>query len=345
MKLTEVLENDKNSFNSFVAASPSGSFLQSWDWGSWQESLGRKVLRFKILNADDAQIGSVQLIKMPLPFGKYYLYAPYGPVVGDGKWDIGDWKAFVEEVKRVFSDVVFVRIEPKMEFAIRNPQFSILKTANIQPGKTLLIDLGKSEEEILAGMHPKTRYNIKVAQKHGVEIKDEFAISVGHGLFFDEAIKLLAQTAKRQKFTTFEPKYYKKMADMFAMQKQGDLQLHIYKAIYQNQLLAAAFMVDFGGTRTFLFGGSSEVSKNVMAPYLLHWQAMQDAKAAGFGSYDFWGVETSSGEIPGFVRFKLGFGGETKTYAGAYDIVNKSLPYKLYRAGRFANKLKKKISS
>ena len=92
---------------------------------------------------------------------------------------------------------------------------------------------------------------------------------------------------------------------------KGNVSLHIYKAIFQNQLLGAAFMVDFGKTRTFLFGGSSEFHKNVMAPYLLHWKAMQDAKALGLTTYDFWGIETSSGETPGFVRFKIGFRGQS----------------------------------
>jgi len=187
-------------------------------------------------------------------------------------------------------------------------------------------------------MHHKTRYNIKVAQKHGVEIKDEFDISIGHGLFFDEALKLILETSKRQGFSTFGSDYYKKLVDFFALQQRADLKLHIYKAIFQNQLLATAIIIDFGDTRTFLFGGSSEFHKNVMAPYLLHFHAMIDAKHQGLKFYDFWGIETSSGETPGFVRFKLGFGGTQREYAGAHDLVNHTLLYKIYSGIRVINK-------
>ena len=209
----------------------------------------------------------------------------------------------------------------------------------------MLLNLAKSEEELLAAMHPKTRYNIKVAQKHGVEVKEELEISIGHGLYFREAIDLICQTSKRQGFVAHPFNYYQDLIDMFALNKQSGLKAHLYKAIYQNQLLAAAIFIDFGSTRTFLFGGSGELHKNVMAPYLLHWQAMQDAKRLGLLTYDFWGIETSSGQTPGFVRFKLGFGGQEKAYAGAYDLINNKFGYKVYALFRAINKLKIKISS
>ena len=345
MQLTEVLENQKEEYNQFVAAQKSGSFLQSWEWGEWQETLGRQVLRYWILSAGGGPtsggdisknlIGSIQSIKMPLFGKKYYLYCPYGPVVRDPSDALG----MAQLLKQKFTEAVFIRIEPKS--LSTNHLALSTKSPNIQPGKTLIINLEKSEEELLAEMHPKTRYNIKVAQKHGVEIKDEFDISIGHGLFFDEALKLILETSKRQKFNTFPAGYYKNLIDFYTLHNRSSLKLHIYKAVFQNQLLAAAIMVDFGKIRTFLFGGSSEFHKNVMAPYLLHWQAMRDAKALGLSTYDFWGIETSSGETPGFVRFKLGFGGEEWEYGGAYDIVKNNLWYKVYKSTRTINKFLK----
>jgi lipid II:glycine glycyltransferase (peptidoglycan interpeptide bridge formation enzyme) len=350
MQLIEFSEKDKDQYNQFVAAQESGSFLQSFEWGEWQKSLGREVFRYWILNDIGNKVASAQLIKMRLPFGKYYLYAPYGPVLAEGE----QLQVVLRDLRAKFPDAVFFRIEPKDKSLILNLK-SLIKSSNIQPGKTLLIDLSKTEDQLLADMHHKTRYNIKVAQKHAVEIKDEFAISIGHGLFFEEALKLILETSQRQEFLTFSSAYYKKLADFFALHNREDLHLHIYKAIYQNQLLASAIIIDFsakgeslptgqagaygGGTRTFLFGGSSDEYKNVMAPYLLHWQAMLDAKAKGFGFYDFWGIETSSGETPGFVRFKLGFGGVPKEYAGAYDIINSRIFYKIYKIFRKLNKI------
>lgn len=341
MKLIEIDQSKKDLYNQFVAGSPSGSFLQSWEWGQWQTRLGRAVYRFKVIDDSQAQIGSLQLINMPLPLGKFYLYAPYGPIISD-KLKVESEK-LLHEIKQKFPKALFIRIEPKDNSIIEFLNHSIFKSKNIQPGKTLLITLGQTEETLLANMHHKTRYNIKVAQKHGVEVQDEFAVSVGHGLYFKEALNLICETADRQGFSGYGINYYKKLVDFFALSNQSAVKIHLYKAIYQKDLLASALMVDFGKTRTFLFGGSSASHKNVMAPYLMHWQAMRDAKALGFEIYDFWGTATSSGEIPGFVRFKLGFGGKEMEYPGAYDAINKEFDYKIYSWLRSAKKKAKKI--
>lgn len=358
MQLIELSLADKEQYNRFVAAALSGGFLQSWEWGQWQEQLGRRVFRYKLLNDTGEQVASMQLIKMPLPLGKYYLYAPYGPVLAIGE-QIQDSRfkilEFLSDLKSKFSNAVFIRTEPKESFnfpaaakAMAGRQLStfnlpVIKSANIQPAKTLILDLTKSNEELLAEMHPKTRYNIKLAQKHGVEIQDEFDVAIGRGLFFEEALRQISQTAKRQRFNTFPVAYYEHLADFFMLRNRGDLKLHIYKAIYQNQLLATAIMVDFGNIRSFLFGGSSPEHREVMAPYLMHFQAIEDGRVLGLKCYDFWGVETAGGQTPGFVRFKLGFGGQIKQYAGAWDAVSRKLEYRLYQFFRSINR-KLKIS-
>ncbi|MDR3642752.1 MAG: peptidoglycan bridge formation glycyltransferase FemA/FemB family protein [Candidatus Doudnabacteria bacterium] len=344
MNLIELSSADKDSYNRFVAESPSGSFLQSWEWGQWQESLGRQIKRFALKTESGEWTETIQLLKMPIFGKKYYWYAPYGPVPASGQRQ-ADSGQFFELLRRELPQAVFIRAEPKGDISLIINPLSLTKSTNIQPAKTLIIDLSKNAEQLMAEMHHKTRYNIKLAQKHGCQIKDEFAVSVGHGLFFDEALKLILQTSERQQFSTFSARYYQKLVDFFALKNQGEVKLHIYKAVFQNQLLAAAIMVDFGNTRTFLFGGSSAEHKNIMAPYLMHWQAMLDAKASGFSEYDFWGIETSSGNIPGFVRFKLGFGGQPLQYSGAYDLVCDSLWYKLYGFGRKLNRLIKKASA
>ncbi len=346
MELVELTETEKDQYNYFVTTLESGSFLQSWEWGGWQKTLGREIRRLKFKLESGEILGVVQLIKMPLSLGMHYWYAPYGPVM-DLKFRIEDLKLLIQELHEKFSEAVFFRFEPKDGSAIKNLQ-SATKSSNIQPAKTLVVDLQKSEDQLLSEMHSKTRYNIKLAQKHGVVIKDEFDISIGNGLFAKEAVDLIVGTGKRQGYKGYGKEYYTKLIDTLAVQKRGELKLHIYKAVYQNKLLASAIMLDFsaqggsasgGGTRTFLFGGSSDDSKNVMAPYLMHWQAMLDAKNQGLKFYDFWGIETSGGATPGFVRFKLGFGGIEKSYGGAYDIVNKNFSYKLYSLVRKLNRL------
>lgn len=337
MDLTELSEKNRGEYNRFVAGRPAGSFLQSWEWGDWQQRLGRRAFRFFIFDSG-RPAAAMQLVQMPLPFGKNYLYCPYGPVADCEL----PFELLVKELGKRFPGAIFIRFEPKDKSLAHN--FSLFtKTKNIQPGKTLVVGLGAAEESLLAAMHPKTRYNIRLAQKHGVEIKSQFDLSVGNGFFTKEAVDLIIATATRHGYRGFAPGYYRDIIDEFLLRNRGDLKLGIYKAVYQNRLLASALMIDFGSARTYLFGGSSENLKNVMAPYLLHWRAMLDAKAAGLSFYDFWGIETAAGVRPGFVKFKLGFGGRAQEYPGAYDAVLRERRYKIYRMFRLANSFKQKI--
>ncbi len=337
MKLVELTSSDKEQYNRFVASQQAGSFLQAWEWGEWQVRLGRTVSRFKISDDSGNQAGSIQLIKMPLPFGKYYLYAPYGPVVS-GQWAVGSGQ-LLDQLKQKFPEAIFIRLEPKTSFLSTTHYPVLTKSANIQPTKTLVLDLAKTEEQLLAEMHPKTRYNIKLAQRHNVEVSCDLMVVPGYGLYLKEALDLLVQTAGRQSFQTFPRSYYEQLLNFFALHNSnGDVKLYVYKALKDKELLVTAVMVDFGGTRTYLFGGSSPHHREVMAPYALHWQAILDAKNLGLKLYDFWGIETSSGDTPGFVRFKMGFGGEELVYAGAYDISNKKLWYHGYKGLRGINR-------
>lgn len=339
MKIAEAGQSDKIIFNRFVTENETGSFLQSWDWGEWQAALGRRVVRFKILDDSGNMMGAVQLVKMPLPLERYYLYAPYGPVT-DARFKLQDLTDIILELKSRFPDALFLRFEPKTAFnsQLSTGNLAVTKSANIQPGKTLNVDLSLEEETLLSAMHPKTRYNIRLAQKHGVRVEKDLVVTPGHGLYYQEAVRLIVETAERQDYKGHSKKYYENLVDFFARKNGmlGDITLNIYKALYENRLLASGIMLDFGTTRTYLFGGSSENEKQVMAPYALHWQAMLDAKARGLKFYDFWGLETASGKAAGFARFKAGFGGKVLEYSGAYDaIYSKSgyWAYKLARAG------------
>lgn len=339
MKIAEAGQSDKIILNRFVTENETGSFLQSWDWGEWQAALGRQVVRLKILDDSGNMTGAAQLIKMPLPLGKYYLYAPYGPVV-DLRFKFEGLSLLIQELRSKFPDALFLRFEPKFlfDFQLKSSNIQLTKSANIQPGKTLAVDLSLEEEVLLSAMHPKTRYNIRLAQKHGVRVEKDLVVTPGHGLYYQEVVKLIVETAERQNYKGHSKKYYENLVDFFARKNgaSGDITLCIYKALYENRLLASGIMVDFGATRTYLFGGSSESEKQVMAPYALHWQAMLDAKAQGLKHYDFWGLETASGKAAGFARFKAGFGGKVLEYAGALDAVFGKTgywAYKLTRAG------------
>ena len=338
MRLEELSEKNRKIYNQFVASSLTGSFLQAWEWGDWQASLGHKASRFFLYNDSEQIVLSVQVLVHPLTFGRVYLYAPFGPIMASRyELKVSDMEFVVGQLQKLFPNCVFIRFEPKLkqEYGV----FLGKKTTNIQPARTLVVDLGKTREELLSAMHPKTRYNIKLALKHGVEIQQEFGVTVGHGLYTKEAIDLIVATAKRQHFIGYSRRYYHAFLDFFGLYNElGSLKVHVYKALYRQRLLAVALMVDFGETRTFLFGGSSEEFKNVMAPYLMHFQAMLDAQSLGLKDYDFWGVETAGGQAPGFVRFKLGFGGAVLEYEGARDFITLRLWYNVYTLMRWANR-------
>jgi peptidoglycan pentaglycine glycine transferase (the first glycine) len=344
MNIVELSESDKSSYNQFIASQPSGSFLQSWEWGEWQKNWGdqgkkRDIYRFALVD-DGEWTMAIQLVKTNLGNrGFYYLYAPYGPVVEKNfKFQISNFKFLVQKIQKQFSDSMFIRLEPRT--VLEGLGKIGKKTVNIQPGRTLLVDLKKPMEQLLREMHPKTRYNIKIAQRHEVVVEREFDLTVGHGLFFDEAIGLIVETAKRQKYYTHPRPYYEKLINFFAVNnRNGNVRVSLYKAKYQNKILSSAVMVDFGGVRTYLFGGSSMEHRNVMAPYALHSAAIQEAQEQGFLYYDFDGLETSVGKEAQFARFKEGFGGFIAEYPGAYDVIFKPLWYTMYTTLRRGNRL------
>ena len=312
MKLTKLNEAEYMTF-------PHSSFLQAWSWGEFLVAQGNIVERLGLMD-DEQLVVTAQVVIKKLPFG-LYSYIPYGPEGGDAKQ--------VAEFYRLlpYSSQVFTRVEPmRAEFVPAGAR----KTKNIQPGKTLVLDLVKPEDDLLKEMHHKTRYNISVAKRHGViarELtKDEWQIGT----------QLLHETAVRQGYKDQGAHYYMSMLEFLP---EGPTTARLIGAWYENQLLAVGLFIDNRDTRTYLFGGSSDEYKNVMAPHALHWWAINEAQKIGLVHYDFWGIETSSGQTPGFVRFKMGFGGTEVQYGGAYDIVYKHVWYNLYRILRRVNKI------
>lgn len=340
MNFIELGESDHRKFNDYVASQNTGSFLQSWDWGDLQLVFNNKqVFRFIVTEGQKILL-SAQALKIPLFANQYYLYIPYGPVVTD-EFDISVLEFFFAELRNRFPEIVFIRTEPKFI-----PPRGLIgkKTVNIQPGKTIINDLTLPEDEILTEMHNKTRYNIKVAQKHGLIITNQIIDPENEHPLYKECLNLILETAKRQSYHTHPYSYYDTLIRFFSHhERKGDISVYLYQALYKNQLLATAIMIDFDATRTYLFGGSSNEYRNVMAPHLLHFQAMIDAKVKGLKHYDFDGVETASGKEAGFTRFKLGFGGHIVQYAGSHDLVNKTLVYWSYKFLRGLNRYFRKF--
>ena len=203
--------------------------------------------------------------------------------------------------------------------------------------------MSAEDDARLAAMHEKTRYNIRLALRRGVEIRPLPSIlsPTGRGKGeggLDEFLKLLEETAKRDKFRAHPRAYYEKMTETLetAQQLNGStterLFIQLWLARFEGKAIAGALVGYFGDTATYLHGASSHEYRHLMAPYALHWEIMRDARAIGFEKYDFWGIDEK--KWPGVTRFKKGFGGEVVRYPGAFDLPISRFWYTLYRLGK-----------
>jgi len=275
------------------------SFLQSLEWERFQKSLNRKTWR----------VEGKLVIKHDLPFSKNYLYCPRSEI-SDG---------FLKEVEKIAKQEksIFLKVEPEKEI----PNFK-KSDKQIQPAKTIILDISKSEDELLNQMHPKTRYNIRLAQKKGIEIKQS-----NNQESSDVFIKLLKQTAQRDKFFLHSQEYYQKMINIL-----GQDIVKLFLAKYKDKVIAANLVCFFNQTAIYLHGASDYRYRQIMAPYLLQWQIIRQAKEMGFKYYDFWGIDED--KWPGVTRFKRGFGGQEVSSPGAYDLIYSKFWYLLYKMVR-----------
>ncbi len=312
---------DSNGWNE-GALRQGGGFLQSWEWGTFQERVGLRVLRLK----DGASGACGQFLRRELPFGKCYWYCPRGP--------LGRMPG-LEKVD-AFKDSLFLRLEPRDSEGVAGS----LKVKDVQPGQTLIVDLRQEPEALLAAMHEKWRYNIRLAERKGVRV---YMAGAGDASALEIFWGLMSETTERDGFRAHDKDYYRLMLETLAGDPQADGAerpvARLVFAEHDGKVLAANLMLYFGTTATYLHGASSRERRDVMAPQLLHWKAMLDAKAWGFASYDFWGVAPEGVEghsWAGISRFKRGFGGKYVAYPGTYDLPVDRFWYTLYRLARRA---------
>lgn len=318
----------------FVSAQEHAQFLQSWFWGEFQQSLDRQVWRFG-LYLDEQPIAVASITAMILGFKKSYLYCPRGPILSGKLTD--DQK--IEALKLILSksrdltiqtkqsEEIFFRLEPT--FALNTSDFKLQSTKPIQPADTLILDLQQSADKLLANFHAKTRYNIKVAEKRGVTIAK---LEAGQ---FDQCWRLFLTTSKRDQFGLHPKGYYE------AMLKLPEVELWVAKTP-ENAIIAANLLAFYGDTATYLHGASDYNHRQLMAPNLLQWTLIKEAKQRGFKYYDWHGIAPdNSGQHPwaGLTRFKRGFGGKIISYPGAYDFIYQPGWYQAYQRLRKLNRL------
>lgn len=315
----EINQSSLAKLDAYVASSSPCQFLQSSFWLKFQESVGHKAHIFYFEHEN--KIIYFSAFEHQLPLGKKYYYIPRGPFLNDASlWSIvfNNLKGLLKKDK----DLIFLRLEP--DSSLVNQE--VIKVDDVQPSHTFFTDLDESEEEILKRMHQKTRYNIRLGLKKDL-------VFLADDKDTESFWKLMSETSTRDKFSSHSKLYYEKMII------SGATRLSTIR--FNNKLLAAGIFSQFGNIVTYLHGASSSNNRELMAPYVLHWQMIKQSRDLGFRYYDWHGVDEK--KWPGFTRFKRGFGGHDIVYPGTFDIVLAPNMYLGYNIFRVLRKLLKKI--
>lgn len=346
MAVSALSTTDEDAWDDFALAN-GGCFLQSWGWSQFQEAAGNEVFRVRLDEHDGDQRTTAQflVVALALPMGQRVSYVPRGPLVlaGEGKARFrASLSAVLDAARRQGS--LFARLEPPMPVGEGPVTADDLRgwgleaTRHVAPDCTSVVDLARGEGELLAAMHQKTRYNIRVAERNGVVVSEaEYANA--HLLRHDTEVfwRLLSATAERDAFSLHPRGYYEKMVEVLnPRHRRGNaLAVRLFFASHEGVPVAAGLFAEYGDTVTYLHGASLSAKRQVMAPHLLHWEVMRDAKRRGFKKYDFWGVapEDARDGHPwaGITRFKVGFGGARVSYHGTWEMPVSRIGYGLYR--------------
>ncbi len=330
--LTPRVVRDQNEWTSAVLQLPNAHILQSWEWGSFKEHYGWTPTRLLFCDSASPR-AAAQVLRRPLPrtpFG--VLYVPKGPVLDYDDHTLGqETLAALEQVGRA-QRAIFVKIDP--DLAPGAPGGGWTSRAGWRPSgeqiqfrNTVLLSLDPSEDRLLAVMKPKTRYNIRVAQKRGVRV--ELGARAEMPLFYE----MYAETSARDGFLIRPFGYYAHAWGEFI--DRGHAQMFL--ARLGDETLAGLILFVFGRRAWYFYGASRSARREAMPNYLLQWEAIRWAKAKGCSVYDFWGApDTLDARDPmyGVYRFKEGFGGKFSPHIGALDyVINRPL-YLLYAVVR-----------
>ncbi len=279
--------------------------LQTPAWGEFRKTMGIDVVR----------TGGWQLTFHKIPHTPWTVgYFPKGP------------KPTKEMIEKLLAlgkqkNAIFIQLEPNTTVKI-----------NLQPSHhplftkyTFILDLTKSEDELAAGMHPKTRYNIKVAQKHNVMVAEDNSPAA-----FKEYLRLTEETTSRQGFFAHNKNYHK---TMWKIMREAGL-AHLFTASYEGRVLSAWIVFVWGDTVYYPYGSSGRNHREVMAPTLLLWEIAKWAKQKGLKRFDLWGAMGPNPDVHdpwyGFHRFKQGFNPQLIEFSGSFDLVIKPFLYSLY---------------
>ena len=327
----DINESKKDEFNKVV-----NHPLQSFEWGEFRKKTGLKVIRRGLVSNGKLLDGfTLTLHKVPRTgFNIGYLPKGNEPT-----------KEILDELIAIGreNNCIFIQLEPNLfantGYSILNTEYSIKPAAHPLFTKyTFVLNLEKSEQELLAQMHSKTRYNIRVAEKHKVKVVEDNSEKS-----FDNYLKLMNETTNRQQFYAHTNSYHKNLFEILPKKSSANsLSYHLLNATFKpltSRLslltLTSWVLFVFKNTLYYPYGASSRENRDVMANNLIAWEAIKFGKRLGLKKFDMWGAlgpePDKNDPWYGFHRFKEGYGASLVEFVGSYDLVIKPTIYQLYK--------------
>jgi peptidoglycan pentaglycine glycine transferase (the first glycine) len=304
-------QTNRQLWDNFVRSHPEGCFMQSWAWADFKEREGYKTFRYGLF-CDRELVGGFIIYFYPTQNQANLLIVPGGPIFLTD-WDEVGINLLIETASNLANQLgaIAIRIEPLRKQKLPNKLQFVRAPVDCLPYETLLVDLSKSEAEMLASMKQKGRYNLRLSERNGVQTHftsnlpaipqfyDLFWTTVKHQEFFGEPYGFFINLCQ----TLFEAQ----MAE-------------IGFATWQDTILSTLLVVYWGNRATYLYGGRSFEHSNLMGSYQLHWATMKRAKARGCHIYDFYGYSRDPNHAYAqFSQFKSQFGGVPVKTIGAHD--------------------------
>ncbi len=330
---------ERAAWNRALLALPTPHLLQTWEWGMVKAQTGWIAQRLLwTQQGSGAPVAAASLLARRisrLPWG--VAYVPKGPLLAWDDPDVVDLALAGVEAAARQRRVIFVKIDPDVDPAspAGRQLVASLRRRGWQPSaeqiqfrNTALLDLAAGEEALLAGMKPKWRYNIRLAERRGVQVR------LGAPADLPAFYALYAETGRRDGFIVRPFDYYQQTWLRFMQPADGEAPwASLLLAEVEGDAVAGLILFGFGATAWYLYGASSERQRNLMPNHLLQWEAMRLADARGCSTYDLWGapdVLEESDAMWGVWRFKEGFGAQFAPHIGAWDFPINRLLYPLY---------------
>jgi lipid II:glycine glycyltransferase (peptidoglycan interpeptide bridge formation enzyme) len=308
--------------------------LQSGFWAAFRAELGWQGAAFRCRAGEE--LFHLSVLIRPLPGGFRLAYVPHGPVVPEPLGGAGELRVELgRAVEGFLPRCLFLRYDlpwGREGEGVFPPAFPgrqlVTAPMDIQPPSTVVLDIALPEEAILQGMKPKTRYNIGLAERKGVEVSEGTAEEL------PAWYALYRETARRDRITLHSEGYYRRLFSLAEEYGPGAPELRLLLARYQGELLGGIIVALRGERAWYLYGASSTSHRNLMFTYALQWRAIRLARERGCTSYDLFGIPpTDDPDHPmhGLWRFKTGFGGRVLNRYGCWDLAFSGPGYRVYR--------------